>query len=80
VDGVLQPTLVATNRRGDGLPGGISHSVTARRSKSWSLEFAEDLGPKEDLCNSPDLHPPWTRDFLDLVPGGGGDPQVFQQS
>jgi hypothetical protein len=69
VDGVLQPTLVATDPRSDGLPGGVSHSVTARRSKSWSLVSAEDPGPKVDLCNNLDLHPPWTRDFLVLVLG-----------
>jgi hypothetical protein len=41
---------------------------------------AEDSGSEENLCNSFELHPPWTRDFLDPVPGSGGDTQVFQQS
>jgi hypothetical protein len=27
VDGVLQPTLVATDPRGDGLLGGVSHNI-----------------------------------------------------
>jgi hypothetical protein len=40
----------------------------------------EDLGPKEDLYDGHELRPPWTWDFLDPVPGGGGDVQVFQQS
>jgi hypothetical protein len=40
----------------------------------------EDPGPEEDLCDGLELYPPWTRDFLDPVPGGGGDVQVFQQN
>jgi hypothetical protein len=40
----------------------------------------EDSGPKEDLCDGLEFHPPWTWGFLDPVPGGGGDAQVFQQS
>jgi hypothetical protein len=40
----------------------------------------EDSGSKENLCDGFELHPPWTRDFLDPVPGSGGDAQVFQQS
>ena len=44
VDGVLQPTLVATDPRGDGLPGGVSNSVAVRDPESWSLVSAEDSG------------------------------------
>jgi hypothetical protein len=40
----------------------------------------EDSGSEKDFYNGFKLHPPWTRDFLDLVPGGGGDAQVLQQS
>jgi hypothetical protein len=40
----------------------------------------EDSGPEEDLCHGLELHSPWMQDFLDPVPGGGGDAQVFQQS
>jgi hypothetical protein len=80
VDGVLQPTLVAMDSRGDVLPGGISHSVTAIRSESWSLVSAEDPRPKEDFCYGFVPHPPWMQNFLDPVPGGGGDAQVFQRS
>jgi hypothetical protein len=40
----------------------------------------EDSGSKEDLCNGFELHLPWTRDFLDPVPVGGCNAQVFQQS
>jgi hypothetical protein len=79
VDGVLQLTLVATNPRCDGLPGGISNSVAARGPESWSLVSAEDSGSEENLYNGFELHPPWTRDFLDPIPGGGGDAQVLQQ-
>jgi hypothetical protein len=77
VDGVLQPTLIATDPRGDGLLGGVSHNITVRCSESWSLVSAEDSGPEEDLCDSFELHPPWMQDFLDTVPGGSGDTQVF---
>jgi hypothetical protein len=34
VDGVLQPTLVATDPRCDGLPGGISNNIVARGLES----------------------------------------------
>jgi hypothetical protein len=80
VDGVLQPTLVATDPRGDGLPGGVSNSVAMRGPKSWSIVSAEDSGSEEDLYNGFELHSPWTQDFLDPIPGGGCDAQVFQQS
>jgi hypothetical protein len=80
VDGVLQLTRVAMEPRGDGLPGGVSNSVTVGGPESWSLVSTEDSGAEEDLCNSFELHPPWMRDFLDLVPRGGCDAQVFQQS
>jgi hypothetical protein len=51
-----------------------------RRSESWSLVPTEDPGPKEDLCDGLELYPPWTQDFLDPIPGGGGEAQVLQQS
>jgi hypothetical protein len=41
---------------------------------------AEDPGSEENLCDGLELHSPWTRDFLDPVPGSGGDAQVLQQS
>jgi hypothetical protein len=41
---------------------------------------AEDSGSKENLCDGFELHPPWTRDFLDPVHGSGGDAQMFLQS
>jgi hypothetical protein len=41
---------------------------------------AEDSGSEENLCDGFELHPPWTRDFLDPVLGSGGDAQVLQQS
>jgi hypothetical protein len=80
VDGVLQPTLVATDPRCDGLPGDIGNSITARGPESWSLVSTEDSRSEENLCDGFELHPPWTRDFLDPVPGSSGDAQVFQQS
>jgi hypothetical protein len=79
VDRVLQPALVATDPRCDGLPGGIDNRITARGPESWSLVLAEDFGSIENLCDGFELHLPWTWDFLDLVPGSGGDAQVFQQ-
>jgi hypothetical protein len=72
VDGVLQPTLVAMDPRGDGMPGDVSHNIIALCSESWSLMSGGDSGPEEDLCDSFELHPAWTWDFLDLG-GGGGD-------
>jgi hypothetical protein len=69
VDGVIQPTLVAMDPRHDGLPGGISNSVTVRGPESWSLVSAEDSGSEEDFCDGFELDPPWTLDFLDPVPG-----------
>jgi hypothetical protein len=75
-----QLTLVTTDPGSDGLPSGVSHSVAARCSKSWLLVPSGDSGPEEDLYDGLELHPPWMRDFLDPVPGGGGDAQVFQQS
>jgi hypothetical protein len=41
---------------------------------------AEDFGSEENLYDGFELHPPWTRELLDPVPGSGGDAQVFQQS
>jgi hypothetical protein len=77
VDGVLQPTLVAMDPRCNGLPGGISNNIAARGPESWSLVSVEDFGSEENLYDGFELHPPWTRDLLDLVPGSGGDAQVF---
>jgi hypothetical protein len=79
-DGVLQLTLVATDPRCDGLLGGISNSIAVRGLESWSLVSVEDSGSKENFCEGFELHPPWTRDFLDPIPRSGGDAQVFQQS
>jgi hypothetical protein len=78
VDGVLQFILVATALRSDGLPGGISHSITDRCSKGWPLVPVEDPRSGEDLCNGFEFHPSWTHDSLDLVSSGGGDAQVSQ--
>jgi hypothetical protein len=41
---------------------------------------AEDSGPKDDLGDGLELHPPWMWDFLDPISRGSGDAQVFQQS
>jgi hypothetical protein len=76
VDRVLQFTLVATTPRCDGLPGGISHSITDRCSEGWPLVPAEDPGSRENLCNCLEFHPPWMRDSLDPVSWGGGDAEV----
>jgi hypothetical protein len=65
--------LVATDPQCDGLPGGIGTSIFARGPESWSLVSAEDSGSKENLCDGFELHPPWTRDFLDPVTGSCGD-------
>jgi hypothetical protein len=80
VDRVLQPTLVATDPRCDGLLGGIGNTIAMRGPESWSLVLAEDSRSKENHCDGFELHPPWTRDFLDPVPRSGGDAQVLQQS
>jgi hypothetical protein len=80
VDRVLQPTLVATDPRRDVLSGCISNSIIARDPESWSLMSAEDSRSEENPYDGFELHPPWTWDFLDPVPGSGGDAQVFQQS
>jgi hypothetical protein len=58
VDRVLQSTLVATDPRCDGLPGGIGNSIAVRGLESWSLVLAEDSGSKENLCDGLELHPP----------------------
>jgi hypothetical protein len=80
VDRVLQPMLVATDPRCDGLSGGIGNSIIARGPENWSLVSAEDSRSKENVCDRFKLHPPWTRDLLDPVPGGGGDAQMLHQS
>jgi hypothetical protein len=41
---------------------------------------AEDPGSEENLFDGLELLSPWMRDFLDPVPGSGGDAQVLQQS
>jgi hypothetical protein len=48
--------------------------------KAGPLVSAEDSGSEENLYDCFELHLPWMRDFLDPVPGGSGDAQVFQQS
>jgi hypothetical protein len=58
VDRVLQPTLVATDPRCDGLPGSIGNSIIARGPESWSLVSAEDSESEENLCDGFELHPP----------------------
>jgi hypothetical protein len=58
VDRVLQPTLVATDPRCDGLPGGIGNSIVARSPEGWSLVSAEDPGSEENLCDDLELYPP----------------------
>jgi hypothetical protein len=80
VDRVLQLTSVTMAPRGDGLPGGISHNLTGRCSKPWSLIPVDDLGPVEDIYNGLEFHQPWTRNSLDPISWGGGDAQVSQQS
>jgi hypothetical protein len=73
VDRVLQPALVATDPRCDGLPGGIGNSIVVRSPEGWSLVLAEDPGSEENLCDGLELYLPRTWDFLDPVPGSGGD-------
>jgi hypothetical protein len=58
VDRVLRPTLVATDPRCDGLPGGISNNIVARSPESWSLVSAKDPGSEGNLCDDLELHPP----------------------
>jgi hypothetical protein len=58
VERVLQPTLVATDPRCDGLLGGISNSIAARSPESLSLVSAEDPRSKENLYDRLELHPP----------------------
>jgi hypothetical protein len=79
VGGVLHLTLVAMDPRCDGLLGGISNSVAVSGPESWSLVSIEDSGSEENFCDGFELHPPWTRDFLDPVPRSGGDALVLHQ-
>jgi hypothetical protein len=58
VDRVLQPALVATDIRCDGLPGGIGNSITVRSPEGWSLVSAEDPRSEENLCDGLELYPP----------------------
>jgi hypothetical protein len=58
VDRVLQSTLVATDPRCDGLPGGISNCIAARSPESWPLVSIEDSRFEENLCNGLELHLP----------------------
>jgi hypothetical protein len=39
-----------------------------------------DLGPRADLYDGLEFHPPWMQDSLDPVSWGGGDAQMSQQS
>jgi hypothetical protein len=45
-----------------------------------ALVSLEDPGSEENLCDGLELYSPCTRDFLDPIPGSGGDAQVLQQS
>jgi hypothetical protein len=58
VDRILQPTLVATDPRCDGLLGSIGNNIAMRGPESWSLVSAEDSGSEENLCDGFKLHPP----------------------
>jgi hypothetical protein len=58
VDRVLQPALVATDPRCDGLPSGIGNSIIVRSPEGWSLVSAEDPGSEENLCDVHELYPP----------------------
>jgi hypothetical protein len=69
VDEVLQLTLVATDLRCDGLPGGVSNSVTVRGPGRWSLVSTEDSGSEEDLCDGFELHLPGCETSLILYLG-----------
>jgi hypothetical protein len=80
VDRVLQPALVAMDPSCDDLPGGISNSITPRCPESWPLVSAKDPESEEKFYDGLELHSPWTRDFLDPVPGSVGDAQVLQKS
>jgi hypothetical protein len=57
VDRVLQLTLVATDPRCDGLPGGIGNNIVARGPESGSLVLVEDFGSEENLRDGLELHP-----------------------
>jgi hypothetical protein len=76
VHGVLQLILVVMAPRSDGLPGGVSHRISDRCSEGWHLVPVEDPGPRDDLCDGFEFHPPWMRDSLDLVSRCGGNAQV----
>jgi hypothetical protein len=65
--------------RSDGLPSGISHSITDRCSEGRPLVSVEDPRSIEDLCDYLEFHPSWIWDSLDSVSWGGGDAQVSQQ-
>jgi hypothetical protein len=54
----MQPALVATDPRCDGLLGGIGNSIAARSPEGWSLVSAEDPGSEENLCDGLELHSP----------------------
>jgi hypothetical protein len=58
IDGVLQLILVEMAPRSDGLPSGVSHNITDRCSEGSPLVPVEDLGPREDLCDGLEFHPP----------------------
>jgi hypothetical protein len=58
VDRVLQPALVATDPRCDGLPGGIGNNITTQCPEGWSLVSAEDPRSEENLCNGLELYSP----------------------
>jgi hypothetical protein len=58
VDQVLQPALVSTDPRCDGMPGGINNSIAMRCPESRSLVSAEDSRSEENLYDGLELHPP----------------------
>jgi hypothetical protein len=64
--------------RSDGLLVSVSHSITDRCSEGWPLVQVEDPGPREDLYDGLEFHPPWMQNSLDSVSWGGGDAQVSQ--
>ena len=58
VDRVLQPMLVPTDPRCEGLLGGIGNIIAMRGPESWSLVIAEESRSEENLCDGFELHLP----------------------
>jgi hypothetical protein len=57
-----------------------AHTIIDRCSEGWPLVPTEDPGPREDLYDGFEFHPPLTWDSFDPISGGGGDPKLSQQS